>query len=106
MIQCDLDRRTRHTRQLFDTAWRRQPYSLNYTGNATDHPRPGNLDALLDIAGKLAMPFEFVRIDLYTDGQAILVGEITHCHGSASETFIPRSAEQDASRLLFGARTP
>lgn len=112
MIQCDLDRRTRHTRhtrhtrQLFDTAWRRQPYSLNYTGNATDHPRPGNLDALLEIAGKLAMPFEFVRIDLYTDGQAILVGEITHCHGSASETFIPRSAEQDASRLLFGARTP
>jgi len=106
MIQCDLDRQTRHTRQLFDTAWNRLPFSLCYEGTDQDHPCPANLDALLDLAGRLAQPFEFVRVDLYTDGTAILVGEITHCHGSASEAFIPRSAEQQASRLIFGAKRP
>lgn len=106
MIQCDLDRQTRHTRQLFDTAWNRLPFSLCYEGTDQDHPRPANLDALRDLAGRLAQPFEFVRIDLYTDGTAILVGEITHCHGSASEAFIPRSAEQQASHLIFGAKRP
>ena len=54
------------------------------------------------MARALSAPFSFVRIDLYTDGQRVLVGEITNCSANAGAPFLPRTAEQQASKLMFG----
>jgi hypothetical protein len=39
--------------------------------------KPNNWDQMLDIAKKLSEGFQFVRIDLYTNGQELYVGELT-----------------------------
>jgi hypothetical protein len=103
LIQVDSDRHSRHVRSFYDVQWRRQPFSMTYPPSDTDAPRPANLELMLDLAARLSSHFSFVRVDFYSDGEQALVGEITHCHGGAREYFVPRSAEQQASQLLFGA---
>ena len=41
-------------------------------------------------------------IDLYSDGDQVLVGEVTNCSENAGGYFVPRSAEVKASKLMFG----
>jgi hypothetical protein len=42
-----------------------------------------------------------VRVDLYSNGEQLYVGEITHCAECAGGNFIPPQAEKCASALLF-----
>jgi hypothetical protein len=103
MIQMDTERHTDHQRLLFDPNWNPQSYGLKIKNTrSTPTPRPDNLGEMLRIAGLLSKPFSFVRIDLYSNGRDVFVGEITHCHGSANERFIPASAERIASAICFG----
>jgi len=100
-IQVDLDRSTRHTRCLYTTAWDLLPYSLCYPmGRRVNKPK--NLDEMLSVARRLASGFNFVRVDLYTDGQKVYVGELTHCHGNAQEHICPGERETAFAELLFG----
>jgi len=46
--------------------------------------------------------FSFVRVDLYSNGEKCLVGEITNCSENAGGQFIPKSGEQVASNMSFG----
>lgn len=101
LIQVDSDRHTRHVRSFYDVEWRRQPFSMTYPPSETDAPRPLNLELMLDLAARLSANFSFVRVDFYSNGDQALLGEITHCHGGTREFFVPRSAEAQASRLLF-----
>jgi hypothetical protein len=50
----------------------------------------------------LSAPFSFVRIDLYSDNRQVLIGEITNCSANAGGFLLPPSAEEKASRLMFG----
>ena len=34
---------------------------------------------------KLSKDFNFIRIDLYSDGESCLVGEIKNCHAAGSK---------------------
>ncbi|HTU67844.1 MAG TPA: ATP-grasp fold amidoligase family protein [Steroidobacteraceae bacterium] len=102
LIQVDIDRYIDHTRKFFDTDWREQDFSILYPRSTADFPRPASLDKMLAAARKLAAPFSFVRIDLYSDGDKVLVGEITNCSENAGGVFVPPSAEQRASALMFG----
>lgn len=109
LIQVDMDRHTNHTRKYFDVAWREQPFALAFPCYPGEIARPRNLDTMLDVAAKLSSRFSLVRIDLYTDGERCLVGEITNCQANALETFVPLEGEAVASRILFGpqpARPP
>ena len=54
------------------------------------------------VAEKLSMELDFVRIDLYSNGQKCLVGEITNCHAAATQNFVPLNAEEKASKIIFG----
>lgn len=102
-ITVDVDWTTpQRSRQLFDAAWNRQAYSLGYLPGDAVQERPGNFAEMTAVAEKLAAGFDFIRIDLYSDGDTCLVGEITNCHASANGRFVPPSAEITASRLLFG----
>jgi hypothetical protein len=101
LIQTDFDRRSRHTRRLYDRDWNDLDCSLGYPLSPKTRPRPANLDELIDAAERLAALFDFVRVDMYTDDETFFVGEITHCHGNAEEVFFPPEAEVAVSRLLF-----
>jgi len=103
LIQVDMDRHTRHTRQYFDVHWNEQPFALAHPRYPGTIDRPRNLDAMREVAAKLSSRFSLVRIDLYTDGERCLVGEITNCQANALEAFEPAEGEDIASRVLFGS---
>jgi hypothetical protein len=101
-VQQDFDRHTFHTRKIFDTDWNEQDFSIIYPRSTAEAPRPQTLAEMLRVARALSAPFSFVRIDLYSDNSQVLVGEITNCSANAGGFFLPRGAEQKASRLMFG----
>jgi hypothetical protein len=43
-----------------------------------------------------------VRIDLYSDNQRVIAGEITNVSANAGGIFRPLSAEKKASAIVFG----
>jgi hypothetical protein len=101
VIQVDLDRYTCHTQNLYTTDWELLPFAMTCPiGRGS--PKPGNLDRLLEIAAKLSEEFNLIRIDLYTNGKDVLVGEITNCHQGGMCRFVPPEGEQIMARLLFG----
>ena len=102
LIQVDLDRYVNHTRKFFDVNWNEQDFSIIYPRSEADFPRPASLEKMLAAARTLSAAFSFVRIDLYSDGEQVLVGEITNCSENAGGFFVPRSAERQASELMFG----
>ena len=92
-IQVDSDRFVDHTRNLYDTAWKRLPYVYHYPARTQDDPPPPQLEQMLDIASKLSCPFSVIRVDLYTDGTTVKVGELTNSPGSGNERILPSSGE-------------
>lgn len=100
-VMVDIDRHINHTRKLFDPQWNEQDFSMTYPRATGDFPKPATLEKMLEVARALSAPFSFVRIDLYTDGQRVLVGEVTNCSANASAPFLPGSAEKPASALMF-----
>jgi TupA-like ATPgrasp len=101
LIQVDLDRYVGHKRKYFDAAWNEQPFSIKYPRTDKTIPRPENFDEMMRVAAKLSQDFWFVRVDLYSDGNKIYVGELTHCADNADGKFMPPSAEQLVSNYLF-----
>lgn len=102
LIQVDLDRSIKHTRKFFDPDWNEFEFSIIYPRNLMEMKRPENLHEMLDVVNKLNKEFSMVRVDLYSDGKSILVGEITNCSENAGGYFIPRSAEKHISEHIFG----
>jgi hypothetical protein len=102
LIQVDIDPLGERRRALFDLNWNQQPYSLEYPPPDMAPTKPANLRTMIEVAEMLAASFNFVRIDLYSNGADCHLLEISHCPGAGLERFIPRSAEREASKLLFG----
>jgi len=102
LIQMDVDRYIEHSRKFFDPDWNEMSFSLLYPRSNRLLEKPKNLDKMLAVASSLSSYFNFVRIDLYSNGKECLVGEITNCHGNAWESFIPKSGEMIASNMIFG----
>ena len=88
IIQVDLDRFEGQKRVWYTADWGRLPFATKLAPGP-DVARPGNLEALLALARVLSEPFASIRVDTYTDGENILVGELTNVHGSALEAFKP-----------------
>ena len=74
---------------------------MGYPKAAQPVPRPANFDEMLDVVHRLSRPFGFIRVDLYSNGERLFVGELTNTHADASQNFIPPSAESMASELIF-----
>lgn len=101
IIQVDVDRFSRHTRMYYDIHWVPLPFSIIYDRADVPEAEPENLAEILRVCARLSQPFDLVRIDCYTNGRQCFVGEITHCSENAGGVFIPRKAEEEASRILF-----
>lgn len=101
LVWVDIDRYTHHKRKVFDSDWNELGFSITKPRSEAPFKKPKNFSQMLEIASRLASQFSFVRIDLYSDGNSILVGEITNCSGNAGERFLPPESEPEASRILF-----
>ena len=87
LIQVDSDRHDGHRQTVYDRDWEHLNFSISYPAGSLTVPRPGNLQEMLGVAEKLASFFGFVRVDLYSDGETCMVGEITNmiCGGAKNE---------------------
>lgn len=101
LIQVDIDRATDRTENFFDTNWNCLNFSINAPTATRTMERPRCLDRMIRLSEQIAAYYWLVRVDLYTDGDGILVGEITHCSNGANGVFHPRDAEARASAILF-----
>lgn len=90
IIQVDYDRFVNHKRNLYDTEWKRLPFTLKYpTDWEVDFPKPKNFDEMLRVSTKLSQGMPFVRVDLYNVDGDVYFGELTFFHGSGFEKFTP-----------------
>ena len=100
-VQIDLGRHIQHTRLYFDRAWTKQQFSMVKPMSKEPYERPENYGELLELADKLSADFESIRVDFYTNGDQIYVGELTNWHENANGYFVPKEGEKIASELLF-----
>jgi hypothetical protein len=101
VIQVDRSRHAEHTRNFHSTDWKELPFSATFPKGEPIR-KPGNLDQMLELASILSKDFNLIRVDLYSDGQSILVGELTNCPGNATMRFVPEGGEETMTRLMFG----
>jgi hypothetical protein len=101
IIQVDVDRHIEHKRKYFDANWRELDFSIKYPRTDQALARPENFPEMLAVAAELSKNFWFVRIDLYSNGSKLLVGEITHCADSADGKFTSEAAEKTVSDYMF-----
>jgi len=103
LVQVDIDRRVNHTRKFFDTNWKELDFSIIYPKSDKPFVRPNNFCEMLSVAKALSKNFKMIRVDLYSDGVQIYVGELTNVSENFGGNFIPPKAEIEASKLLFGS---
>lgn len=101
LISLDIGKYSNYTRAFYDPDWNVQPFSLQYPRHETILRRPANLEEMKAIARRLSAGFNLVRVDIYSNGVECFVGELTHCHASAGQRFVPLSAERVASDMIF-----
>jgi hypothetical protein len=103
LIWVDYNRATNHQRNFFDLDWNEIPISLKYPRGQTLPPKPKNLALMIDLAAKLSRDFSLIRVDFYVIDDAIFVGELTNCSGSAMAKFDSFESECLASKIIFGS---
>lgn len=88
IIQVDKERFENHTRNIYDSNWKKLELSVGYENSILDE-KPSCLETMIQVAEKLASNFTFMRVDLYVLEDKIYFGELTPCPGGALEKFIP-----------------
>lgn len=108
-LQVDLDRFSKHKRNLYDKEWNLMPFTWSALdeeknplwSNGRDIKKPKNLEKLIALGGRLAEPFPYVRVDFYILNTKIYFGELTFHHGGGYEHFTPNKWD-----LHFGKKVP
>jgi hypothetical protein len=99
-FQVDGGRFTRPTRNLYGPDWQLLPARTTLPRHPPDAP-PLRLPHLVEIAERLATPFEFMRVDFYALGDRVLVGELTHSPGAGfGRYYPPQFSEQLATHWV------
>ena len=100
LVQVGLIQKSHDPRRYFDTRWSEiVPDGVE----AASLPPPERLDEMLWLARRLSQPFDLMRVDLYALPDAVLVGEMTNCHWSASDRFRNFAFERRLSQVVFGS---
>lgn len=73
----------------YDSFWNKQNFNSDTAEIKIDVPKPNNLEKMIEIAKKLSTPFDYVRVDLFSDRGHIYVGELTFADGSGFVKFYP-----------------
>lgn len=101
VILVDIGPKGQVRRALLDTDWNLLPYRLHYPHPEELPEKPNNLTEMLDVARSLSSDFGLIRVDFYSNGEELYVGEMTNCHGNAIQYFYPREGEEIVSRMIF-----
>jgi hypothetical protein len=96
-IEVDNNRFTNHTRNFYDTNWKKIPLVLEYPNGPKLDLKPKNFKNMLSLATKLSLPFKHVRVDFYNLNGQIIFSELTFTHGSGFGRFFDKKYD-----LLFG----
>jgi hypothetical protein len=76
----------------YDTEWNFLPVKNHgYAMMNKILPRPSNLEHIIELAEKLAVNLDAVRVDLFCFDKKIYFGELTHYHASGLSRFEPVS---------------
>lgn len=81
---------SRIVNNMYTSEWERAPFSIGYPGIECFLPKPRNLGVMVKVAEKLAVPFPFVRVDLYNLAGRIVFSELTFTPLSAFGPLLPR----------------
>ena len=102
-IHLNLAQRPVARRVLTDRAFRQLPFALA-DGEAAPAPAPPpNLGRMIEIAERLSAGFDFVRVDLYTDGEEIRFGELTNVPFAGMNPVVGPDGERALAEAVFGA---
>jgi len=90
----------------FDRSLATRPYDTRCPVPARLDP-PGCMAEMWAAAERLGAPFDFVRVDMMTDGARFVVNELTHSEGAGRYPFRSRrrpylACEHELSRVLVG----
>jgi hypothetical protein len=94
LVQVDVERFTRHQRNLFDENWRSLAVVSRFPRPDTIPRMPSRFIEMKAIAERLAQEIEFARVDLYQCGERIVFGEITHYPDGGSVVYQPREFDR------------
>lgn len=101
LIQVDYDRFIEHKRNLYTTGWQYVEAVIEYPTDPAHHiERPRQLEKMLELARELSAGIPHVRTDFYCIDDRIYFGEMTFCHGSGFEKFIPESLGEEMGKWL------
>ena len=98
-IQHNKEIESKRYSNIFSPTWDLLPVKYGYKGFKNDK-KPLNGDELIDIAEKLAKPFEFVRVDLYNVDGKIIFSELTFHSGGGLIPFHPKEYDRKFGELL------
>jgi hypothetical protein len=76
-----VDNHTDDLNAFCDVGWNNLHMSYREKGRQQEVLRPSNLDEMLSVASALSRPFDFVRIDLYSDKGKTYFGELIYTNG-------------------------
>jgi len=97
-IQVDMDRFTKHKRNIYDVNWKYIDATITYPNVGDIIKKPKNLDTMLEVASILSEDFPHVRLDLYDYREKIIFGEMTFYHGSGYEKFSSYELEKEMGK--------
>ena len=89
-IQVDYDRFKNHHRNIYNTRWEQQPFSIQYPQKkVVSIKAPQGINEMIEISQILSRGIPHVRVDLYNVSGKIFFGELTFYHGAGFEQFSP-----------------
>ena len=94
------------SRTFFDLDWNKLEVSLgNFEKNNANYNKPKNLDEMISLSEIISKHFKFIRVDLFTNGNKIFIGELTHVHAGATQKFTPNDliSEKQFSKFVFNS---
>lgn len=96
LIEVDFERYVNHRRNIYTTNWEYMDVSIKYPSDpAVTISRPKKLEKMLELASILSKDIPQLRVDFYSIGEEIFVGEMTFFHASGMAKFQPESLNME-----------
>ncbi len=86
---------------VFSTDWKNQHVKWGYEAGPDELPRPKQLEEMLEVARKLSKGIPHVRVDLYSIGGTIYLGEFTFFTWAGFGSFEPKEWDKVFGDLLM-----
>lgn len=99
-IQVDSDRFKTHTRDIYNTAWKKQDFCLGYPSSKKKCSCPQKLIEMLKLSEILSQGMLFVRCDWYCIQERVYFGEMTFYPAAGLKKFTPKEWDFKFGNLI------